>query len=646
MQNHVCNGDKNTQDPVCKGEIYYTFGWTPQNQDPNNYVTFADGSFIAGTTQSVLVVKFNTLASEQRELAFNYPNFFVGYRIYNVIGGVLSQFRTVTSYNPATDTITIDRPFTDTLVLNSVPDGFALFSILPETWSIYIPTVDNNNNVIKKIPLYYNGYYVVFESPNPNYSNSSNSNIFYRRISYYDYETQLAYFDKPLPFDYFGPNLPDSEQTWTLRKNLPLERWRLDKTTYFKNTYPTNPIIGPLQGYVLTLPPDASSVNNYYKGKYIYVVSNAAQSYSPPLPPQSVIYPIKGAFFPIYGLFYIRAYNGQTKECSIECVENKLNITDEYSISNNSDIPTYLPLDNINGGSFIPSIGVTSITESGGVYKANIDPTILPDSGGYYNITLILPLKRKKTYHITWNIRQSPIMDPSTSYFVTSGGTYRFYSYDKNPTVYIESTYNTFEFDMTMKSDIDFLTFDLQFKTSDILNSYFEWDLLTVEQFDIINIVELNYDSYAPLDYNGTMVSAQEAVCYQMSILGLTLPNRQLLTGSIIAFYPFLYVQIENVTSPTKVANNVIISNNPPSSKAVFVLEVPQVSNPDVQQFVTLGGGGTQIIKFKPNDNLRFSVYLSDGSPFQTLLPDNLPPYPPDPTLQVHVVFSIERVTQ
>jgi hypothetical protein len=456
----------------------------------------------------------------------------------------------------------------------------------------------------------------------------------------------LAYFDKPLPFDYFGSNLPDSEQTWTLRKSLPLERWRLDKTTYFKNTYPVNPLIGPLQGYVLILPSEASSINNYYKGKYIYVASNAAQSYSPPLPPQSVFYPIKGAFFPIYGLFYIRAYNGQTKECSIENIENKLNITDEYIISNNSDIPTYLPINSINGGSFIPSVGVTSITESGGVYRANIDPTILADSDDYYNITLLLPLKRKKTYRITWNIKQSSSIDPFITYFVTSGGTYRFYSFDKIPTVYIESTYNTFSFDMTMKSDTDLLVFDLQFKTSDINDAYFEWDLLTVDQFDIINIVDLNYDSYAPLDYNGTMVSTQDAVCYEMSILGLTLPNRQLLTGSIIAFYPFLYVQIENVTSPTKVSNNVIISNNPPSSKAIFVLEIPQVSDPDIQQFITLTGGGTQTIKFKPNDNLRFSVYLSDGSPFQTLLPDNLSPYPPDPTLQVHVAFVISRVTQ
>ena len=53
--------------------------------------------------------------------------------------------------------------------------------------------------------------------------------------------------------------------------------------------------------------------------------SNAPQVYSPPLPPQTDIQPIGGSFYPIYGLFYIRAYNGTTKEASIEPIVNKKN---------------------------------------------------------------------------------------------------------------------------------------------------------------------------------------------------------------------------------------------------------------------------------------------------------------------------------
>jgi hypothetical protein len=54
----------------------------------------------------------------------------------------------------------------------------------------------------------------------------------------------------------------------------------------------------------------------------------------------------------------------------------------------------------------------------------------------------------------------------------------------------------------------------------------------------------------------------------------------------------------------------------------------------------------TQLVKFKPNDNLRFSVYLPDGSLFQTLDIDTLPPYEPQLGLQIDAVFSITRADQ
>lgn len=353
--------NKFVQDPICKGPIYYTFGWTPQNEDPVDYVSFSDGYFGVDTTQSSPMLYFTL--TDQESLSYNYPNFFVGFKIYSKVAGVLDEQRIIKSYDPMTNKVTLDRPFEKPLVINDLENGFAIFSILPQEWSIYIPTVDNNQNVVKRIPLYYNGYYVVFESPNTNYSNSSNSNIFYRRISYYDYTTQIAYFDQPLPFAYTGTNLPDAQQTWTLRKSLPSERWELNKTTYYNTEIPSNPIIGPLQGYVVILPDEASSIDNYYKGKYIYVISNGAQTYTPPLPPQTVILPIEGGFFPIYGLFYIRAYNGTTKECSIESIQNKYSTS--YNSTNQANIPTFKVL-NYNSSSLQAGVGFDSIVDLGG----------------------------------------------------------------------------------------------------------------------------------------------------------------------------------------------------------------------------------------------------------------------------------------
>jgi hypothetical protein len=653
MQQTHC-GEKIIQDPVCKGAIYYTFDWTPQNESPSyvDWVSIYAGFCQPGTTKSDIILELDNITQQQYvDPSFkpNFPDFFVGFKIYATdVDQNLTEYRFITSWNPSTGLITVNRPFTQNISAGSY---MVLFTILPQTWSIVIPTLDLYNMVVNKTQLYYNGYYVVFESPNKNYSNSTNSNIFSRRITYYDSKTQVAYFDQPLPFNYLD-DPPIENQVWTLRKDLPLERWTLTKKTYYKTTKPINPLIGPLQGYVVVLPDEASSIDNYYKGKYIYSSSNVPQVYSPPLPPQTNISPISGSFYPIYGLFYIRAYNGTTKEASIEPIVNKKNLSDQYNITNDSEIPTGLPLD-LNTGDFIPIINCLSIQNMGGGVYRPIYNESFPPIGTRYRITIGLPIERGFTYNISLSARISQtlkdqIILPFDTYIVAgtdSTGSPIFFSEDVSV---LTTDFQTYNFTITVAADADILRFRLIFRNTDPLllpDCWFEFKDLKVTQISIINIVELNYDNFSPLDYNGTMVSTNEVVCYEMQIVSVTLPNRGLLTGSIIAFYPFVYVQIENATSPSRVATNIIISNNPPSNKAIFTVYVPQVNNPEDQKFVTLIGGDRQIVKFKPNDNLRFSVYLPDGTPFQTLLPDTLSPYPPDPSLQVHAVFSLSRVS-
>jgi hypothetical protein len=635
-------GEKIIQDPVCKGQIYYTFNWEPQN-DKTSWFTKIYGSFLPGSTQEIPVLNF--VYQTDVTLTLNYENYMVGWIIYRLDAYNLAEYRTITSYDPSTNTISLDKPFTDPLIIDDYTNGFAIFSILPQTWSIYIPTVDINRIVINKTPLYYNGYYVVFETPNSAYSNPTNSNIFSRKISYYDYQSQLAYFDEPLPFSY-DTTPPFSNQTWTLRKSLPLERWTLDKPSYFKSTRSDNPLIGPLPGYVVVLPDEASSIDNYYKGKYIYVVSNSATTYSPPLPPQSDILPINDAFYPIYGLFYIRAYNGETKEASIQQINNN-----KYT-DNINNIPNYVLLDSINIGSFVASDGVYQITNEGLSYKLTYASSSTHSS--YPNVVAVGDADlylRRGTYQITFRVKSVNTLgyDPLSYFEIYNGSVYYIPTYivgGENQIDYLNNSYRTFTFTVVV-SDSDFITF--QFLSSlgdpaDYTQIYFEWDLLEVIKADTINIVELDHDNYAPLDYNGTMVSTNDTVCYDISIESLTLPNKELSTGSSIAFYPFVYVQIENLTSPTRVSPNVIISNNPPSTKAVFTVSVPQIDNPEFQKFITLYTKESHIIKFKANDNLKFSVFLPDGTPFSTLLPDTLSPYPSDPSLQIHVVFQLTRI--
>ena len=622
------NTRNNIVDPVCKGGIYYSF------KIYNRYAKYARGFFAQGSTRANPILKISGdfltpegisgINDDNAQIIVEKNNFFVGWRIGYYADPTLGEFnllgnRIVKTYDPITGVISLDKPFDDVFPGNAYYQ-FLLYQIYPTNLGMYLPTVDINGMVINKTPLHYNGYYIIFENPNSNYSNSTNSNIFSRRISYYDSETQFIYFDEPINFTFEFDYL----QSFTVRKSLPLERWTLNKTTYYKTTKADNSIIGPLPGYVVILPDEASSIDNYYKEKYIYVVSNPANSYSPPLPPKEYILPINNSFYPTYGLFLIKAYNGNTKEASIEYIPNKEKL-------NFNSIPTYLPITNINVFDIVPYSNLRlGYFGPSGQYGAKFNE--INDSfyltTGQLRIENLIPGKQYKVLCVTGiyyqGYDQKILLQNGLNEGVSIG-----YYYDP---VYITTYY-------------DYLIIYYEVKIyGPVPIGFIGLEYLSVSLADTINIVELEYDNYSPLDYNGTIVSANQNVCHEISIESITLPNTKLLTGSSIAFYPFVYIKLENATTPIGVSPNTIISNNPPSTGTIFSVYVPQVDQPEFQKFITLTGGGTQIIKFNPNDNLRFSVYLPDGTLFTSLLPDVLSPYPPDPLLQIHAVFNLIRM--
>lgn len=161
---------------------------------------------------------------------------------------------------------------------------------------------------------------------------------------------------------------------------------------------------------------------------------------------------------------------------------------------------------------------------------------------------------------------------------------------------------------------------------------------------NVINIVNYIKDNYAPLNYNGSVVSQSESVCYEVSLISLILPNVALRTGARAAFYPFFYVEFTNTTSPSGASNSIIYSNSPTSNRALFIVPVTDTQQPLNSSFVKLYSNMSQTIKFKPNDSLRFSVYLPDGRLFETVEQDYLSPYPPNGILQIDAVFGIRRI--
>jgi hypothetical protein len=609
---------KNAKDPVVMGSIYYKFIVNNGNSFYN-----AEGVFAAGSSPSAPVLSINQTGEAISTIA----NYYVGWYIIDttIPSGDLNAISLITGYNPSTATLTLLTPLgqTGNNTYDLTGHNYALTQSDINLQYISIPTLDINQNYIANYELAYNGYYLVFESPDDSYSNECNSNIFYRTITYYDSTTQIAYFDKPLP-DTYKPTTP---QTFTLRKTLPNERWTLDTPSFVNSTPPVNPVIGPLIGPVITLPDleCVSKTDNFYKGKYVYFYSNSAQTYPNLFPPADVINgngsPVSGVFFPIYGSFYINAYNASTRQLSIS-----------YDPNDQTLLPTYQELEYDATNFQSEDTSVITISNVGPVYRASLVGS--NDSGA---IALEPPqlFIVGRTYEISWTINgKSTSKNP---YFTVTGLNNSILYYSDT----IQSSgYTTVTFAIIPTSSA--LCFNIY--TDGASNYYVQWNDFTMTLVDTINICCFSNDNFTPLSYNGSMLSINETACYEVSLLNLTLPNASLVTGSRISFYPYVYVEFSNSTSPNGASKEIIYSNNPHSNKALFMAAVPQAVQPILNTFMSLSSSGSQIIKFKPNDNLRFSVYLADGTLFQTLENDLLTPYPPQSRVQIEAFFSIRRI--
>lgn len=623
-------------DPVVKGTIDYKFYLYPSS-NPQAAGIAQPGS----STDSI------RLDDQMGFYRIRNSGYYIGYTLWMPDS---DETRIVRAHDAPNATIYLDKP----LPFDPTGSAYALILGLPSTVSMYLPSLDVNGNAIVKEEQAYTGKYVIFESFQPSrYSLPDNSNIFYRRISYYDNVTQLIYFDRELPFNY------DNEQTaqlFTIRPSVPNERWTPSAPTFI-NTVPPSPenaLRGPLLGPVIQLPPTASSVDNIYKGQYVYFSSNKAYTYPDLLPQQELVMltsvqyniVIPNVFYPIYGAYYIRAYNGETKQLSVD-----------YDIRN-TPLPTYqnfgFTAADLFDHSFVPIINM-----GGGTFRKPLRPTFsysAPEYGDLqinYSDSFVNTANHQpgKMRRITLRIRKSAAVIVHYVYVTLN---YISLAYVSPP---LENDYQTLVVDyVTVNNEplIGFVwehtdpsVYDEIFSQNDLSlydpNAYIEWDLFTLEEIQPIDIVSFQQDNFAPLMYSGTMVSTNEAVCYDLSLSVLSLPNTFLRTGGSIAFYPFLYVLLENVTAPSTAGPNLIYSNNPETSRAMFVATCFPTPDPSIQRFVSLSSSVSHALKFKPNDSLRFAIYLSDGTLFQPLVPAVLSPYPYQVGEQVYAVFSLYR---
>jgi hypothetical protein len=160
-------------------------------------------------------------------------------------------------------------------------------------------------------------------------------------------------------------------------------------------------------------------------------------------------------------------------------------------------------------------------------------------------------------------------------------------------------------------------------------------------------VLGFSYDNVVPFTYTGSNVSQQEMVCYEIELLNLVLPNKVLKvsTGGRIAFYPYVYVELQNVSASGAGLKNIIYSNNPYSTRMLFRCAIDDIPNPLSSPYVKIDSDGmTQTVKFKINDNLRFSVHLPNGELFQTVDTELFGPNSPNDLIQVSALFSLKRL--
>jgi hypothetical protein len=162
---------------------------------------------------------------------------------------------------------------------------------------------------------------------------------------------------------------------------------------------------------------------------------------------------------------------------------------------------------------------------------------------------------------------------------------------------------------------------------------------------DKFEILQFTYDNAVPFNYTGSIVSQQEMVCYEIELINLILPNKILISGGRTTFYPYVYVELQNLSSSSSGTQSVIYSNNPNSKRMLFRAVIDDIPNPLISPFIKIDGDGmVQTVKFKPNDNLKFGVYLPNGEPLTIVEIDTVSPFSPDPLLQVSALFSIKRL--
>lgn len=154
-------------------------------------------------------------------------------------------------------------------------------------------------------------------------------------------------------------------------------------------------------------------------------------------------------------------------------------------------------------------------------------------------------------------------------------------------------------------------------------------------------ILNFTRDIGSYLNYGN--IFKNERAFYRLILDNLILPNKEIDSpeGKTTAFYPYVYVVFSNDSIGT---NTLFNSNNPNSQRAVFKCPITDIPDIELSTFIKIRSTMTNVLRFNPNEDLIFEVYLPDGRLFKTIESDTTPPERPKGGIQISCTVSFEKI--
>jgi hypothetical protein len=130
---------------------------------------------------------------------------------------------------------------------------------------------------------------------------------------------------------------------------------------------------------------------------------------------------------------------------------------------------------------------------------------------------------------------------------------------------------------------------------------------------------------------------------YEIELRSIILPNVTVLTGygGRLVSYPYIYIEFGNLSGSV---NNILISNNPHASRALFKVPIYDIQPRVNSNFLKIDRTNMpQLIQFNPYEDYFIRILMPNGEPY-IIQPDNFSPLPPNPDLQLSVTFMVTKI--